>query len=169
MPLLGQKADDELIEGIRSTVLTYPEIVGIHDLIVHNYGVNRNVISLHTELPADMSFTEAHEVVDRIETELRTKYSAVVTIHMDPVFEENADTAGYREKVTEIIQKAEASAEMHDFRVTERGGRRVLIFDVEVPFGLKISDEELKKRISDGIAEYDSSLGTVICIDKKIY
>jgi len=168
-PLLGAKADDELIEGIRRTVLSYDNIVGVHDLIVHNYGVNRYVISLHTELPADLSFTDAHETVDRIETELREKYSAVVTIHMDPVYEETPATEGVKAVINGIIHAVEPSAEMHDFRVTERSGRRVLIFDVEVPFGLDISDEELKKRITDGISRYDSSLSAIICIDKKIY
>jgi len=169
MPLLGEKADDEFIEGIRQTVLAHDNIAGLHDLAVHNYGVGRNIISLHAELPADMSFVEAHETVDRIESELSDKYSATVIIHMDPVYEENADTAGYRSAVMKIIKAAEPEAEMHDFRVTERNGRRILIFDVEVPFGLKISDDELKKRITEGIAEYDSSLGTIVCIDKKIY
>ncbi len=168
-PLLGEKADTGLINEIRETVLKNENVLGIHDLAVHNYGVNKNIISLHAELPAGMSFIEAHETVDLIETELRDKFSASVTIHMDPIYEENTDTAGYREKVGEIIKTAEPMAEMHDFRVTERCGKRVLIFDVEVPFGLKTSDEELKKRITDGIAAYDSSLDTVICIDKKIY
>ncbi len=168
-PLLGMKADDELIEGIRKTVLAYDNIVGVHDLIVHNYGVNKYVISLHTELPADLSFTDAHETVDRIETELREKYSAVVTIHMDPVYEETPETEGYKAEVVRMISSVESSASMHDFRVTERGGKRVLIFDVEVPFGLDISDEDLKQRISEKITEYDSSLSAIITIDKKIY
>ncbi|MCR4780655.1 MAG: cation diffusion facilitator family transporter [Ruminiclostridium sp.] len=168
-PLLGEKADDELISDIRATVLKNDNVLGIHDLAVHNYGVGRNIISLHAELPADMSFIEAHETVDLIETALREKFSASVTIHMDPIYEEDADTAGYREKVTAIIKEAEPTAEMHDFRVTERCGKRVLIFDVEVPFGLKISDEELKSHINSALAQYDSSLDTVICIDKKIY
>lgn len=168
-PLLGMKADDELIEGIRQTVLAYENIVGVHDLIVHNYGVNKYVISLHTELPADLSFTDAHETVDRIETELREKYSAIVTIHMDPVYEETPETEGFKAEVISIISSVESSAEMHDFRVTERGGRRVLIFDVEVPFGLSISDDELKQRISGKITEYDPSLSSIITIDKKIY
>lgn len=168
-PLLGEKADPDLIEDIRQTVLKNEKIVGVHDLAVHNYGVNRNVISLHAELPADLSFIEAHEAIDLTETELREKFSASVIIHMDPVCEECAENSAYREKVSEIIRTAEPTAAMHDFRVTERGGKKVLIFDVEVPFGLKTSDEELEKRIKDGIGAYDPDLGTVICIDKKIY
>lgn len=168
-PLLGEKADDALISEIREEVLKNENVLGIHDLAVHNYGVNRNIISLHAELPADMSFVEAHETVDLIETELREKFSASVTIHMDPIYEESPDTAGYRDKVAAIIKETEPSAEMHDFRVTERCGRRVLIFDVEVPFGLKSSDDDLKSRINSALADYDSSLDTVICIDKKIY
>ncbi|MBQ3841943.1 MAG: cation transporter [Ruminiclostridium sp.] len=168
-PLLGQKADDELIAGIRSDVLAHSEVIGIHDLAVHNYGVNRYVISLHAELPSSLTFTEAHDLADIIENELHRKYSASVIIHTDPVDADNSEADKCRNIVLSVLKEIDSGADIHDLRLTERSGQMYLAFDAEVPFGLKISDEEIKKRLTDKISEYDSSLTTSIFIDKKVY
>ena len=168
-PLLGQKADDELIEGIRNDVLAHEGVIGVHDLAVHNYGVNRNIISLHAELPASLSFTEAHDIADIIENELSGKYSASVLIHTDPMNVDDIEEVKCREIVMSVLKEIDESAGIHDLRITERSGKRYLAFDAEVPFGLKISDDEIKKRLCDKIAGYDSTLITNIEIDKKIY
>lgn len=168
-PLLGEKADDELIAGIRHDVLAHDGIIGIHDLAVHNYGVNRNVISLHAELPAAMSFTEAHELADIIENELHEKYAASVLVHMDPVNEDDDEEEICGKMILGVLKEIDSGADIHDLRLTERGGKRYLAFDAEVPFGLKITDDEIKKRLTDKVAEYDGSLITTIYIDKKVY
>ena len=168
-PLLGEKADDELIAGIRHDVLAHKEVIGIHDLTVHNYGVNRNNISLHAELPAAMSFTEAHELADIIENELRDKYSASVLVHMDPVNEDNDEEEICAKMMLETLKEIDIGTDIHDLRLMERGGKRYLSFDAEVPFGLKITDDVIRKRLTDRLAEYDSSLITTISIDKKVY
>ena len=168
-PLLGQKAEDDYIAGIRETAESFDGVVGIHDLYVHNYGVGRNVVSLHAEIPATMSFTEAHDVVDALENELQKRYGAVVTIHMDPVVEDNEQSSECKRIIREVLAEISPDASMHDFRMTEKGGGKVLIFDIEVPFGLAMSDSDIEQRVTDRLHAYDSTLETVICIDKKIY
>ena len=164
--LLGKKADEDYTARIKETVLAHSEVIGVHDLSVHNYGVNRNIVSLHVELPASMSFSEAHDIADIIENELAAKFSADVTIHMDPVCDDSEQAARYRELALSLIKTVSPDASMHDFRVNERGRRFIVAFDVEVPFGLPLSDDEIRERIERGFSEYDSTLGTSVRIDK---
>ncbi len=168
-PLLGQKADDSYIEDIKKDVMEFEGILGLHDLEVHNYGVNRNIVSFHAEVPADMTFMQAHDLVDHVENVLAGKYSAQVTIHMDPVVEDDESTAKCREYVLGLLSEIGEDVTMHDFRITERCGKRTAVFDVEVPFGLKMSDDEVRKRVDEGLKRFDPELGAAICIDKKIY
>ncbi len=168
-PLLGEKADDKLAADIKEELKKYDNILGIHDLAVHNYGVNKNLITLHAEVPAELSFIEAHDLVDAIEHDLGSKYSAVVTIHMDPVQKDNEETLGYKELIGSILGTINPEAQIHDFRIIEHSGKRKISFDVEVPFGTETPDDEIRQRLADGIAKFDSTAETVVCIDKKIY
>ena len=168
-PLLGQKAEDSYIAGIRETVENHDGILGIHDLYVHNYGVGRNVVSLHAEIPAFLSFKEAHEIADSLEREIGTRFGAIVTVHMDPADEDDEFSAGCRSLISSVMSEISPEAAIHDFRMYERGGRQTVEFDAEVPFGLPMSDEEIKNRLTAALREYDDRLEAVICIDKKIY
>ena len=167
-PLLGEKADEELITDIRETALSFENVTGIHDLIIHNYGVGQNMISFHAEVPAEMEFMEAHEMIDTIENEMKKKYGCV-TIHMDPVLKDNEQTIMYKKLVNDVIPNINENLSIHDFRMTDGNINKNLIFDVEVPFGIKESDEEIKNRIIEEIKAYDSNLNVVIEVDKKIY
>ncbi|MBO6230865.1 MAG: cation transporter [Ruminiclostridium sp.] len=168
-PLLGEKADDSYIEGIRETANSFSGIIGVHDLHVHNYGVGRNVVSLHAEIPAEMSFIEAHEIADALENELSAKYGALVTVHMDPSADDNERSAEYKALIAELLKEVSPEATMHDFRMTERDSGTVLVFDIEVPFGLALGDDEIKARIADGLRARYPSVSAIICVDKKIY
>ena len=167
-PLLGEKADEELITDIKETALSFENVTGIHDLIIHNYGVGQNMISFHAEVPAEMEFMEAHEMIDTIENEMKKKYGCV-TIHMDPVLKDNEQTIMYKKLVNDVISNINENLSIHDFRMTDGNINKNLIFDVEVPFGIKESDEEIKNRIIEEIKAYDSNLNVVIEVDKKIY
>ncbi len=169
VPLLGQKADDSFISGIRETAESFDGVVGIHDLYVHDYGVNRNVVSFHAEIPAETSFIAAHDIVDAMEEEISRKYNAVVTVHMDPVMEDNELSKECKTLIRSLLGMISADASMHDFRMTLKDGNPLMIFDVEIPFGLPVSDDELKERLISGIKNYNSSFDAVICIDKQIY
>jgi len=95
-PLIGSRPEKEYVEEIYSTIMSYKGIVGVHDLIVHNYGVGANIISLHAEVPAEMGFMEAHELIDIIENDLKEKYASIATVHMDPVETTNETAAHYK-------------------------------------------------------------------------
>lgn len=167
-PLIGSRPEKEYVEEIYSTILSYEGIVGVHDLIVHNYGVGANIISLHAEVPAEMGFMEAHELIDIIENDLKEKYASIATVHMDPVETTNETAAHCKELVKKIISEISPEITMHDFRMTDGIKNRNLIFDVVVPFSLKISDEEVKRLISEKIKEEDENLNAVITVDKEM-
>ena len=126
------------------------------------------MISFHAEVPAEMEFMEAHEMIDTIENEMKKKYGCV-TIHMDPVLKDNEQTIMYKKLVNDVISNINENLSIHDFRMTDGNINKNLIFDVEVPFGIKESDEEIKNRIIEEIKAYDSNLNVVIEVDKKIY
>lgn len=167
-PLIGEKAEKEYIDEIRETALSFENVIGIHDLIIHNYGVGQNMISFHAEVPAEMDFIEAHEMIDIVENEMKKKYGCV-TIHMDPVLKDTEQSLMYKKLVNDIIAGVNNNISIHDFRMTDGNVNKNLIFDVEVPFGIKESDEEIKNRIVEGIKAHDSNLNVVIAVDKKIY
>ncbi|MGN0617997.1 MAG: cation diffusion facilitator family transporter [Ruminiclostridium sp.] len=168
-PLLGEKADEEYIMDIKKSILSYENIVGVHDLIVHNYGVGENVISLHAEVPATMGFMEAHEMIDMVENDLKKKYASCVTIHMDPVEADTEQSLKYKLLVNRAITSVNENITMHDFRMTDGVKCRNLIFDIEVPFKLKQSDSEIVQLITAKIKEQDENLNAVISVDKKVY
>ncbi len=167
-PLIGERPEKEYVEEIYSTIMSYEGIVGVHDLIIHNYGVGANIISLHAEVPAEMSFMEAHELIDTIECDLKEKYAGIATVHMDPVETTNEIAKSYKELVKKIISEMNPEITMHDFRMTDGAKNRNLIFDVVVPYGLKISDSEVKRLISEKIKNEDENLNAVITVDKEM-
>lgn len=167
-PLIGEPPEKEFVDGIEKTVMSYEGVVGIHDLIVHNYGVGNNIISLHAEVPSEMGFMEAHELVDLIENDLREKYAAIATVHMDPVETSNETANEYKAMVKKIISEISPKITMHDFRMTDGIKNRNLIFDVVVPYSLKISDTEIRRLISEKIKNEDENLNTVITVDKEM-
>lgn len=168
-PLVGEKADEEYVRSIKETVLSYDGITGVHDLLVHNYGVGENIISMHAEVPSEMGFVEAHELIDRVEVEMKKKFASIVTIHMDPIEADTENSLKYKALVSDILREVNEEISMHDFRITDGLKNRNLIFDIEVPFGLKQSDNEIKQVIVNKIREADNSLNPVISVDKKIY
>lgn len=167
-PLLGEKADEEYIRDVKETALSYENVIGIHDLIVHNYGVGQNMISFHAEVPGEMGFVEAHEMIDIIENDMKKKYGCV-TIHMDPILKDTEQSLKYKKLVSDVVSEVNENITFHDFRMTDGNINKNLIFDIEVPFGIKETDEEIKKRIIDGIKARYINLNVVISVDKKIY
>lgn len=168
-PLIGEKPDPEYVADIRDTVLSHEGITGVHDLIVHNYGVGANIISLHAEVPADMGFVKAHELIDIVENELKKKYASCATIHMDPVEAETEDSVRYRRLVEKILSDMGNGITMHDFRMTNGKLNRNLIFDIIVPFESKISAADAVKRITECVESAEDGLNVVINVDRQMY
>lgn len=152
-PLLGQPPEKELVEEIHKIVMAHEPICGIHDLIVHDYGPGRQMISLHAEVPAEGNILETHDAIDNVEKELRDKLGCEATIHMDPII--TMDKRIYRLKMTvlEMLNEIDPVITMHDFRVVTGPTHTNLIFDIIVPFKFHIDDETLTERMDAMVKE----------------
>ncbi|MCI8484350.1 MAG: cation transporter [Lachnospiraceae bacterium] len=148
-PLLGQAPEKELVKQIEEIVLSHEEICGIHDLLVHDYGPGRLMISLHAEVPAEGDILELHDVIDNTETELREQLNCDAVIHMDPVVTEDEHILALKKKMEEIIKSMDSILSMHDFRVVTGPTHTNMIFDVVIPFQYQISDEALVEQIAE--------------------
>lgn len=167
-PLLGAKPKKELVEEIENTVMNYDGIVGVHDLMVHDYGVGRMVISLHAEISSKTDIMLAHELIDLIEDDLREKYRCSVTIHMDPVVVDDKKADEVKKVVLDIIKNIDSSLTIHDFRITDGVSRINVIFDLVTPFGFRYKDGELALMIKNAIAEKDGRLNAVITVERSM-
>lgn len=165
-PLLGQAPDPALVKGVQETVLSHREIVSIHDLVIHDYGPGRRMLSLHAEVPANSDILEAHDVIDHIERELKDKYSLEAVIHMDPIVMGDAETDRIREVVSARAQQIHPGISIHDFRMTAGPLRTNLIFDMVVPFDCPFSESRIKEMISAAMKEEGEHYFTVVEIDR---
>ena len=166
-PLLGQPAEPEFVERIEEIVNGYDMVLGIHDLVVHNYGPGRVMISLHAEVPADEDILKIHDMIDIIENDLKEQLHCEAVIHMDPLVVNDEQTNELRTAVKEIVESFEGSVSMHDFRTVIGPTHTNMIFDVLVPFDYPMTDAQVKEKVQ---AEVWERLGkeyyTVIQIDR---
>ncbi|MEE1314536.1 MAG: cation diffusion facilitator family transporter [Faecalimonas sp.] len=166
-PLLGQPPEPEFVTRIETLVMAYPKVIGIHDLIVHDYGPGRQMISLHAEVPAEGDVLELHDMIDNIERELREELRCDAVIHMDPVVTTDERVAQLKQGLSEIIKAVDETITMHDFRVVIGPTHTNLIFDVVVPFGYALSDEEVKEKIETKVKEtFGEEYYCVMNVDK---
>ena len=164
-PLLGKAPDPELVVGIRDTVMAHPEIAGVHDLMVHDYGPGHIMASLHAEVSIDADMAATHDVIDNIERELNHKYHIIATIHMDPIATNDERITALREEVLALAQQLHPAMTIHDFRMTEGPSHTNLIFDVVVPRSCQLSDEEVRRELARLAREKDPRYIAVIQVD----
>ena len=164
-PLLGKAPDPELVKGIVETVMAHPEIAGVHDLMVHDYGPGRVMASLHAEVSIDADMAETHDVIDNIERELNKKFHLLATIHMDPIATNDERVAELRRTVAELAGKMYPGVTIHDFRMTEGPSHTNLIFDIVLPHGCSLTDDEARREMARLAREADSRYITVIQVD----
>ncbi len=164
--LLGEAPDKSFIKRITEQVLAYEEILGVHDLIVHNYGAGHCVVSLHAEVSCNCDFMEIHDLVDNIENEINEKYKCITVIHMDPIAIEDETVLECRDKIRKIIEEIDITLTMHDFRMVIGETHTNILFDVVVPYGFKISDEEIINFLTKKIKNIDEKYNPKIVIDK---
>ena len=163
-PLLGQAPDPELVENIQRTVLSYDGVVGIHDLIVHDYGPGRIIVSLHAEVPEDQPIGKSHDVIDNIEMELQERFNILSCIHMDPVDTDNPETLHLKAVVIRLMNEVDESLTLHDFRVVSGDTHTNLLFDLVVPHGYD-GRQQVVARLRDAIHTYDPKLFAVIKVE----
>lgn len=164
-PLLGQPPEEELISQIRDITLSHQEIVGIHDLVVHDYGPGRLMISLHGEVPGDGNIFELHDVIDQAEKELKDKLGCDAVIHMDPIATDDEEVNITRRSVEELCKDIHEDLSIHDFRMVKGPTHTNLIFDVVIPFALKLSDKEVTDEIRKRISQKWDNYYAVIEVD----
>ena len=168
--LLGQPPKQEFIDEIKEIVLGHSLVHGVHDLIVHDYGPGRVMISLHAEVDVNGDIQDIHEQIDHIEHELQEKLHCSATIHMDPIVTDDEEVLAMKAKVEEMVHFLDESFSMHDFRMVKGPTRTNLIFDVEVPRKTSFTDNEIVNWLKERIHELPGSkYFAVIQIDHEYY
>ena len=164
-PLLGETPSPELVAHIEQTVMSYPGVLGVHDLMVHDYGPGRLMITLHAEVPAHGDIMAMHDVIDNIEKELMEKLHCHAVIHMDPVDTDDASIARLREQVAELVKQVEPSLTIHDFRVVRGTTHDNLIFDAVLPFSSTMTPAQAAQAIRDRVRAMDGNYNAVVTVE----
>lgn len=167
-PLLGEAPDPKLVKSIEDMMLSYDHIIGVHDLIVHNYGPGRCMASAHAEIPSDINIMEIHNIIDKAERDISKKLNIYLVIHMDPICLSDDEINDAYKEVSKIIKYNPLIKSFHDFRIVGEGNEKNLIFDIVVnsKYLSKISSEEkLKNEIIEAIKEIHPQYNCIITID----
>lgn len=151
-PLLGQPPEESFVNEIYRLVMAHEEVLGVHDLIVHDYGPGRQMVSLHAEVSADENILEIHDLIDRIESEMKQKLYCETVIHMDPIVVDE-ETERMRRHIAEMVRQLGDGFSMHDFRMAPGKTHTNLIFDVVAPFECRRSDEEVIEMLEEKVKE----------------
>ena len=165
--ILGSAPEPEVVEGIHNIVKEYPQILGIHDMVVHNYGPGNTICSFHAEVDGKIDVFETHDCIDNVERRLYNDLGIRATIHMDPIVTDDEKVTALRISVAEAVKKIDERLTIHDFRYVEGTTHSNLIFDVTVPFEIKENNERIKELVSDKISEIDPNYFAVITIDRE--
>lgn len=166
-PLLGMPPTAELVEQIRKLVMSHKAIIGIHDLIVHDYGPGRMMISLHAEVSASEDVLALHDEIDNVENELREKLGCEAVIHMDPIVTDDGITEETRERVASLVHCIDDAINIHDFRMVKGPTHTNVIFDAVVPFGFRLSDEEVAQKIRTAVRALDGNYYAVVKVERS--
>lgn len=164
--LLGEAPDPELVKQITEFVMSYDVVVGVHDFIFHNYGVGRELVSLHAEVPCNEGILLIHERIDQIESDLAKQFGIQAVIHMDPVEVNNEVVCSTKQMVVRAVKQLYGEATVHDFRMVSGENRRNLIFDVVIPYSIKDDEQTVTDKISRAVSENDPTCFCVIKIDR---
>lgn len=165
-PLLGTPPSAELVSDIERIVLSHRVVVGMHDLVVHDYGPGRRIISLHAELPSAIEVFEAHAAIDDLENELEEKIGCEAVIHYDPIDTNDEQLKRLKSIVTGVVNEIDETLLIHDFRYIPGETHTNLIFDIVVSYGCAQCDDDLKKQISEAVLKLLPNHYCVIKCDK---
>lgn len=165
-PLIGTQADQEMVEQLRSLILAHQRILGIHDLLIHDYGPGHCFATVHAEMDAGESPLDAHDQLDHIEQEAMRRLGIHLVIHYDPIAE-TADWAACRAMAKDCAAALDAAASIHDLRIVDYQGQQKLTFDLAVPYALPQTDQALVDTLAAGLREKGCTLPVEIHIDRQ--
>jgi len=165
--ILGTPPDPEVLQKIVEITKKYDGVLGIHDMVVHNYGPGNTIASLHAEVDGSENVFVTHDMIDNLEKELFSRLGVRATVHMDPIVTDDERVNALRATTQKAIKALDECLNIHDFRFVEGTTHSNLIFDVSVPFEYKESDEELRRRISNTISQIDPNYFVVLTIDRE--
>lgn len=168
--LMGEPPEKEYVDSIEELVMNFDEsIIGVHDLMVHDYGPGRKVISLHAEVPAEGNILEIHDVIDNLEKKLAEEFSCLATIHMDPIVTNDPTVDALKEEIRTLLLNIDPVISMHDFRIVTGPTHTNVIFDIVIPFKFSIPEKELLQLIDDKVKEqHGREYYTVIQVDHQM-
>jgi len=167
-PLLGQRADRQLVEKITRLVLSHEKVLGIHDLLVHDYGPGQCYASAHVELSADEDALECHDIIDDIECDVLEELNVHFVIHYDPVMVDDEERREMFAFVSRILEDMDGQLSMHDFRVVRGSKRPKLVFDLSVPYSMQGEHRSIKQRIDEELRRSGKKYITVIRFDGEV-
>ena len=166
-PLLGTPPTHEFVDKIKNLVMAHPSIIGIHDLIVHDYGPGRVMISLHAEVSASANVLDLHDEIDNVESELREKLGCEAVIHMDPIVTDDGVTGETRERVAALVHCIDDEINIHDFRMVAGPSHTNVIFDAVVPYGFRLTDSEVEEKIKTAVRTLDGNYFAVVKVERS--
>lgn len=167
-PLLGEAPPAELVENIISSCKSYPQIMGVHDLIIHSYGANKYMASIHVEIPANIPVMESHEIIDTAENEISKKLGILLVIHMDPVNIEDTEIQSTREEIDKILKLHPQILSIHDFRIVGKDSKKNILFDMVISNTLSIKDEkDLLEELTADVQNKYPNYNLVIEVDRN--
>lgn len=165
-PLLGTPPTREFVTQIRDIVMAHKSILGIHDLIVHDYGPGRVMISVHAEVSASENVLELHDEIDNVEKELREKLGCAAVIHMDPIVTDDGITEETRQRVAALVHCIDDEISIHDFRMVAGPTHTNVIFDAVVPFKFRLTDAEVREKIEAAVRALDGNYYAVVNVER---
>lgn len=165
--ILGGAPDPEIVEGIVEMTRSFPEVIGVHDMVVHNYGPGNTIASFHAEVDGGANMFLTHDAIDNLEKKIFRELGVRATVHMDPIVTDDEKVTALRTLAERTVKEVDRRFGIHDFRYVEGATHSNLIFDVTVPFEVKESDREIKERIASAISLKDPTYFTVISVDRE--
>lgn len=163
--LIGEAPDQDMIQSIRTILLENPQVLGIHDLIIHNYGPSKWFASVHVEIAASDNMMQCHDMIDNLEREIGEQLNIQMTIHMDPIETNNEQVNELRNIVKSFVKQVDNCLSMHDFRVVLGPTHSNLIFDIEKPASCHFNSSDIVQKIEEKVKAYDEHLNVVIQVD----
>ena len=163
--LLGEKPDEEFVKEIEEFTKNYELVSGIHDIMVHDYGPGRKIVSFHAEVPADCDIMKAHDIIDEMEQDIYKKFNCITTIHLDPIVTDDEEINKMRELVEKQVTEMNKEYSIHDFRMTDGGEHINLIFDLVIPRDSKIDKEKVQKEAQERLHNINNKINAVIKVE----